>query len=464
MARLSRYARSVLIFSTQTSNMFHGFLKTDVSGLQSVSGSSPDLKRYLIIALDILLILIIGVLITIKTKELFNVDFILLTAATIYILKNIFLDESWKRMGRLNLLDVSLGIVVVCEIINYFASTYRPNSFLFLDDVLFLFVFYWLIRFNLERDYQRTVLFLFLALGGLILAGAAFYYFWQLQGRLRELGFHDVTNFRNYIYFLNPIGLPVGVWSSVLLLLLPFPLILVVKYRCAAYARRALTLVSVAILLALLMTFIRGIYIALFMFFVIGSTLCWRYGLFSLRRIASFNLTILVLVLIGLLPVARPALTTLSLFKTTSQVRSFEGRTKIWQNSLKMAREHPWFGVGSNNFTLQYMAYQSQGDDSAFALRPFNTVLHVLTEKGGIGLLAYAFLCFSFLLVSHQKIKRLRGDVYQKYVVVLFVAIFLSLMARDLSESSIFTSKGVAVLLIFIFACNAQSLKGVADS
>jgi O-antigen ligase len=444
--------------------MLRAFLKTDLSGVQSVSGSSLNLKRYLIIALDVLLILIIGVIITIKTKELFNVDFILLTAATIYILKNIFLDESWKRMGRLNLLDVSLGVVVAFLIINYLVSTYRPNSFLFLDDVLFLFVFYCLVRFNLERDYQRTALYLFLTLGGLILAGAAFYYFWQLQGRLRELGFHDITNFRNYIYFLNPIGVPVGVWSSVLLLLLPFPLILVVKYRNAAYARWALILVSVAILLALLMTFIRGIYIALFVFFVVASTLCWRYRLFPLRRIASFNLTILVLVLIGLLPVVRPALTTLALFKTTSQVRSFEGRAKIWQDSLTMVKAHPWFGVGSNNFTLQYMTYRSQGEDTAFALRPFNTVLHVLTEQGIVGLLAYAFLYFSFLLVSHQKIKRLRGDIYQQCVVILFVAVFFSLIARDMSESSIFISKGVAVILVFIFACNAQSSKGAADS
>ncbi len=122
-----------------------------------------------------------------------------------------------------------------------------------------------------------------------------------------------------------------------------------------------------------------------------------------------------------------------------------------------MIKEHPWFGVGSNNFTMQYLAYRSQDEETAFALRPFNYFIHVLTEEGTVGLLASAFLLFSFFLVSHQKVKRLQGEVYQQFIVIIFATALVSILVRDISESSILNNRGVGLLLWFMFANNAQS-------
>jgi O-antigen ligase len=437
--------------------MMEGSLRAYLTNLGALAAPGVGFRQYLSNILDFLLVLVIAFLAAVKIKEFFNVDFVLLAAAMAYALKNIFLHNSWNRVGRLNLLDASLAVLVVCETINYFVSTYRPNSFLYLNDVFFFFLFYWLVRFNLEADYQRTALFVYFSLWGVFLAGASFYYSWILHERLGALGFQDVTDFRNYIYFLNPIGLAIGVWCTILFLLLPFPLILLVKYRRSIYARCLSTLATVAILTAMVLTFIRGVYIALFAFFIVGSTLCWLYRLFPVRTIVTFNLTVLAVLGLAVLPVMRPALTTLSLFKTSSQVRSFEGRKKVWRDSLQMIKEHPWFGVGSNNFTMQYLAYRSQDEETAFALRPFNYFIHVLTEEGAVGLLASTFLLFSFFLVSHQKVKRLQGEVYQQFIVIIFATAWVSILVRDISESSILNNRGVGLLLWFMFANNAQS-------
>lgn len=410
------------------------------------------LGRFLCRLPDILLIPVLAFLITLKFQEYFNVNVVLIAASLFYVLRIILLDETRGRAGRLNLLDLSLSLVVLSEGCNYFLSSYRPNSFLSLTEILYFFLFYWLVRLNLTREYQRTCLFIFLSLWGVFLAGDAFYSFPSLYGHLRALGFYDVTSFRNYIYFLNPIGLSIGEWCTILLLLLPFSLMLLVKYRACRLVRWLLTLAVAAILLTLVLTFIRGVYIAAAFFFIVGSALFWAYRLFPLQKIAAFNLTVILLLSVGVIPVWRPALTTLSLFSTASQVRSFEGRVRVWGDSLRMFEDHPLAGVGASNFTMQYVAYRSDREEAAFALRPFNFLLHIMVERGLVGLFAYGLLLFSFLFVSYKKLAGLRGAVYRQSIILLSVTAAISILVRDMSESSIFINHGVGVLLWFIFA------------
>ena len=293
-----------------------------------------------VIATDMLLVLIVGFLIVVRAKEYFNVNGVLLVVAAGCVLKNFLLDESWKRAGAFNLLDLSTTTVVGVELLNYLTSSYRPNTFLYLNDVLFLFLFYWLVRFNLNRDYQRTGLFIVLTLCGVVLAGFSLYYSWTLRQRLIGLGFTDVTNFRNYIYFLNPIGLPIGVWSTVFFPLLCFPVILVVKFRHSRLAKLLLCQPISMILVAMAATFIRGVYIGLAASLVLLFTLTLVYRVFSMRTVVRAGLILPLLVIPGLVPIVRPVMTTLSLFSTTSQVRSFNGRTKLWADSSQMVKDH----------------------------------------------------------------------------------------------------------------------------
>jgi hypothetical protein len=89
-------------------------------------------------------------------------------------------------------------------------------------------------------------------------------------------------------------------------------------------------------------------------------------------------------------------------------------------------------------------------------LRPFNYFLHLLIEKGVLGLLVYLLLLFSFFIVSHRKVRLLQGDVYRASVVVCFMIAYAAVMVRDLSESSILANRGASVILWFMFANNAR--------
>ena len=417
------------------------------------------MEKYIKTGLNLFFIPLVAFIISIKLQEFFNINLVLIAAVVVYLCKNFWLDNLPPGFLRLNALDISVYLVALVELISYFASTYRSNSFYYLIEAFFFLLFYCLVRYNLRFEYQRLSLFFFLALWGAFLSAVGFMAFYRFSHRLSAAGFYDITNFRYSIYILNPVGLAIGEWVTVLLLLLPFPAILFIRFRHKRFWRWPFCIVLVAILVVTLMTFIRGVYVAIGALFLTVTVLSYWYELFPLKQILQFSGVVVLLTVVGLLPVIKPALTTLSMVKTTSQMRSFEGRKSIWQNSIDIVKDHPFLGIGAYNFSMQYVAYKRQEEESGFALRPFNYFLQILIEKGLLGFVAYSLLTISFFTVSHRKIKSLGDDTYRKAVVIFFMAAYAAVIVRDLTESSIFINRGVQALMFFIFAHNAQPEK-----
>lgn len=406
--------------------------------------------------LDVLLVPLIAFIFSLKLQEYFNINLVLIIATVIYLVREVSREDSAYQLQRLNLLDYSVLLVVLLEVVSFSFSTYQPNSFQSLMEICFLFLFYNLVRFHLKHEYQRVALYVFITMWAMYLSWLGLINLIQLQERLSSLGFRDLTDFRNLVWFLNPVGISIGEWVTVLFVMLPFPLILFIKYRRWWWARVVLLACVLAIVFTIAITFIRGAYLALAAAFLIGTILFYVYRIFPLKRILVFDGIVLGLLIICMLPLARPAITTLSILKTTSQTRSLEARRSIWKNSLDIVKQHPLLGIGANNFTMQYVAYDDSDGDGAFVLRPFNYFLHILVEKGVIGLLIYLLLIVSFFWVSHRKIRIWKGDVYRASVIVCFMTAYAAILVRDLSESSIVSNRGVTILLWFMFANNAR--------
>jgi len=182
-------------------------------------------------ALDVLFVPLVAFLISLKLQEFFNVNAVLLAAALVYLLKDVLLGRDAPARVRLNEMDYAVLFVALVEVVGYAASTYRENSFYSLTEALFLLLFYYLVRLNLKHSYQRLALYVFISLWGVFLAAVAVYWFVPLYFRIRALGFSDLTDFRNYIYVLNPVGVSIGEWVTVLFLMLPFPVALYIGFR-----------------------------------------------------------------------------------------------------------------------------------------------------------------------------------------------------------------------------------------
>lgn len=407
-------------------------------------------------ALDLLLAPLILTIILAAIWEAFDTHTLLLIATPVYFARNYFGGE--LRSHAVNLLDVSVLFLALSEIVSVLGATYQANSLPRVGEALSLLLFFYLIRFGLKRDYQRAILFSSLSLLAFCVSfGAVFMFFMQL-GRLEALGFADPTDFRHTFSLFNPTGAPVGDWMTIFITLLPFPLITFLRFKSLGLERWLLLLPFLTTLAAALVTFSRGVYVAVAVFGVTASALFWVYKVAPWKRILFFNLGVLLVLslALSLTSLLRPALTTLALFNTTSQVRSFDGRLGVWKQSAGIIRDHPWLGVGPNNFAMQYVSHKSPDAEAVFVGRAFNSFLQILIERGVLGLTAHLLLLVAFLNVARARCRAAGAATYRKAVPLLFVATYAAVVVRELSYSSMLTNQGVAVLLWLMTAYMAR--------
>jgi len=408
-------------------------------------------------ALDALLIAFIFYVLVVRTLGHVSMAIPVAAASLLYLLKRLLFDsgEDGRDDGRTA--DWLLLAFAGAEALNYFASTYKPNSFYSVEELLFLLLFYTLVRGHLITERQRQTLYWFVTLFGCLLAAAAVYEYRLSYREAEAVGFADASEIKQALRALPVAGAPAGETYTLMLALLPFPLALLAGWWRRRGVRLCLMAAVVLTLVALSLSFSRGIYLAAAAFFVTAGFLIARFGILPQRRLVLSSAALGLLTLVALLPFAKPVLTTASAFGTASQVRSFEGRGRVWLNSLDLVRSHPLLGVGANNFAMQYAAAGGRGDGVPFVGRPFNVVLHVLVERGLVGLAAFSLLAVMLLVLCVKKI-RAEENFRRKMTAALFTSAFAALLVRDASYSSLLTSKGVGALLCVMLAVNSQSL------
>jgi O-antigen ligase len=406
-------------------------------------------------ALDVLLVPAISFILIARSWNIPCLPSLLTALALIYTVKILFNREYELPRLSLTWLDFSLIVLMLVECGNFLASTYKPNTFYYLADVLFLFVFYNLVKFNLKHTYQLTGIFIIVSIFSFILSCGIITALYIQYTKMLSIGFNDITGLKYIFTYLNPVNSPSGEWITILLILLPFPLIIFISYRNIGLERWLLLCPIFSILIASLLTFSRGMYLALVAFSITGSLLLGIYRIIPFRTVMVFNLSItLSICLLALLtPLAKPVMDTIAIFKTTSQMRSIDGRKKLWAQSLNIIKEYPLFGVGSNNFAMHYVYHKDRDENTVFVGRSFNFFLQVLIEKGILGLIAYCTVLIAFFKTAHSRLKTEPNNILLKSTMVLFIATSISILIRDLSYSSILSNKGVGIFFWFMFAC-----------
>jgi O-antigen ligase len=170
--------------------------------------------------------------------------------------------------------------------------------------------------------------------------------------------------------------------------------------------------IVVVLAVALFLTQSRG---GLFALAVVGVVTPFLAGPVRLRAVA----VMLTIVAIGIgyySLVAPPA--------AIQHVTSFSagggtGRTDLWRVAIEMWRDHPFAGIGTGNFTIVEPRYAVRTinlqrvdlvvDNPKVA---HNTYLHVLTELGIVGFIAFMGMVGGSLVVAWRSIKELerRGE------------------------------------------------------
>jgi len=152
----------------------------------------------------------------------------------------------------------------------------------------------------------------------------------------------------------------------------------------------------------LALTYSRSSYLA----YLVGmAILAW------LKKRPKFFLIIFALGLATLLFLPRPQ----GEGGKLSRRYSIEARFESWQNALKIAKNHPWFGVGFNSYRYAQrdygflkkedwqLSHSGAGVDSSFLL--------VLATTGLLGLTSYLWLWFLIIKLAWEKRKTNFGQI-----------------------------------------------------
>jgi len=82
-------------------------------------------------------------------------------------------------------------------------------------------------------------------------------------------------------------------------------------------------------------------------------------------------------------------------------------RLDLWLSSLEMVRDHPFLGIGPDNFAYVYQTYLREGAVAEPNLsHPHNWILHVWLELGILGLFAFCWLIVRFWFSTREALTK----------------------------------------------------------
>ena len=205
-----------------------------------------------------------------------------------------------------------------------------------------------------------------------------------------------------------------------------------------------------------MLSFSRGIYLALAVLAIATVALVKKNGSLSLRLIASMCLVIGVVVApaIAYFGVQDTVIATVG-NKTTSQRRSTTGRMVIWRETLHDIEEHPLLGIGGNADGLESLSRQSGSEYRPFTARTYNAPLEAFLSSGLLGFLSYGvFLLYPiFRFVTGSWISP-RG-IRQTQAFSFLASGIIALIVRDMTYSSLVLD-GRTILTTWLLAALLQ--------
>lgn len=312
---------------------------------------------------------------------------------------------------------------------------------------------YFVVRLTSLTSRQKTVFYGVLSLCALFLASVDVYLFLQGKVALSIFPKDQLPALHASLQLLS--GGTRNDGAMLLLSLLPFPTLLATSSEAGAKLKvLALGWITlIASVTMLLLTFSRGIYLALAAF-LIATTICLRrvHGKRPTEFIAFAVLPITIAIAIAWgLGVQRAVLSTAEVSHSVSQQRSEVGRLVIWRERLNAIKLSPWLGKGGNSDGFEALRSIQDNPELPFTARAYNAPLELLLSCGVVGL--SLFITF----IGYPITNFLRGPAVgetqfsQKELGILTAALF-ALIVRDMTYSSLVLHGATIVVTWLIVA------------
>lgn len=240
----------------------------------------------------------------------------------------------------------------------------------------------------------------------LLLAVCSFLVF---RRSVQEAGFEDTYHFR---FLFSPLGYITNIWAEVLLMLSGW----------ISLMRRWVLPLQLVCLVAILLSFSRGAYIALAVYLLLALFFFPKTE--KLRLLLPAGMAILLVVV--LLP--KEFNTTLQMDQTASQQQSTQSRITATEAAWHVFKERPLLGYGNRNYMYAVDPLLGQDSTKPFTSIAPNLPVQLLVEKGIVGTLLYLFVG----IVVGRILWRYRKRTDSRIIAATWLAIFV----KDLAQAT----------------------------
>jgi O-antigen ligase len=174
------------------------------------------------------------------------------------------------------------------------------------------------------------------------------------------------------------------------------------------------------ILVCILLTYCRGVWLSLIFFFMVVFILEKRIRLLFLK---IAGLVLIFLLVFSFVNSSRRSL--LDRFKSTGSIHKNIDRISMWQSGYKMVKDYPLFGIGPRQVPVLYPKYIMPT-----AYRPEEPHLHsnfvnIAAERGLLGLAALVFMLGYFLFYFVKFYIRGANNEFVKYNALAGICVVL---------------------------------------
>ena len=150
-------------------------------------------------------------------------------------------------------------------------------------------------------------------------------------------------------------------------------------------------------------------------------------------------------------------------------------RLLMWEDGLRLVRQHPWFGVGMETVRVHWLEWNIRGFIRYHVLSHFHsTYLQIAVERGVPALLAWLWFCVAYSVFLTRLSLRLRGQnrfalatatgIYAGFVAFAFTSFVHYNLGEEPLVMLLFFGMGIVVALDRITSEQADSTTDPATS
>jgi O-antigen ligase/Flp pilus assembly protein TadD len=343
-----------------------------------------------------------------------------------------------KNTFRLSWIDRILLFVYLYQIVHLFFSIEPVSGFFSIKTLTFSLVFYFLLRVCLtgEPKIKRFLSTLNVLIA--VLCAVALITFLLFRSACRYAELSCLYDFR---YLYKPLGYLSNVWGT---LLIGFTGVILLSLHLNGSKKT--TFFLLLFLLAMLLwngiiSFSRGVYIALVVLLLLYSLFLLFSGIVRERKIWILAALILPIGIAGWTH-QEDVVKTVQFNRSLSQQRSIAGRVEAMSFSSALLKESPLTGYGAGVYSQVINEYKYEDDDNSFTNFAPNGYTQLLVEQGIIGFVLWGIFFISIFILI---IKRRKDSP----VAIITGIILLAVLIRE-ATFPVFLESGGFQLLIFI--------------